>query len=280
LKDVVASFASLPEFKQRMRLDLEESKHELVDLGSFRMFVSTRDQAVGNVIYTRRSYEPHVARALADRLSPGMTFVDVGANIGYFSMLAAHAVGRDGQVFAFEPSPYNVKLLYLNARTNGYDNVHIFPFALSNREGFLSYQCLYSNGSTFPPPEELALLFSAPLVYATTLDRVLADVARVDVLKADIEGAEYLALSGGESLLKKHRPVIVSEFSPNGLRGNSQVTPEAYLNLLLLDQQYELSIIHPSNRLVPCGRDVGRILECYRQEGTEHIDIMASPSGR
>lgn len=82
------------------------------------MYASTSDSAVGSEIYRTRKYEPHVTSAIITRLKSGTGFLDIGSNIGYFSLLAASLVGLDGKVFSFEPSQYNIKLLYLNKHIN------------------------------------------------------------------------------------------------------------------------------------------------------------------
>ncbi len=72
---------------------------------------------------TREIYEPLETQLLLKRLKPGQTFVDIGANIGYYTLLAARQVGPAGRVYAFEPDEENFKLLQKNTEINGYSNV-------------------------------------------------------------------------------------------------------------------------------------------------------------
>jgi FkbM family methyltransferase len=74
------------------------------------------------------------------RLLPGGVFVDIGANVGYYTLLAARRVGREGRVIAFEPNPVSLKVLLLNTAPEG-DTIRVYPFTVSDRRGFLSHSC-------------------------------------------------------------------------------------------------------------------------------------------
>lgn len=275
LSDVVASYTNSLEFKGRRLGMLQDTEHTLVDLGSYKMYVSESDTAVGLHIGWSKTYEPHVTGAIKAVLKPGMCFVDIGANIGYFSMLAASVVGNEGQVFAFEPYQYNVKLLYHSAQVNGFSQIHIFPFAVANRNELFFYSNEASNGK-IESISDLGMSFSGDLVYAVKLDDFLS-VERLDVIKIDIEGAEYMALSGARQLLQKHRPTIFSEFSPPALMATSKASAEDYLQLLLVDGAYEISIINTDNRIIPCGRNTAQVIKFFEDARTDHIDIVAQP---
>jgi FkbM family methyltransferase len=181
-----------------------------------RMFLDDQDTLE---LATREIYEPLETRLLLERLKPGQTFVDIGANIGYYSLLAARKVGPGGKIFAFEPDPENFKLLQKNIAANGYENVTLIPKAVSDSQGEAK---LYLN------PKNLGdhRLYDSKdgrafvTVLKTTLDDVFQSLeSGPDFIKMDIQGAEGGALAGMRDLLKKSpRIILVSEFGPENLR--------------------------------------------------------------
>lgn len=186
----------------------------------FTLYVDPTDYAIGHTIARDRAYEPAVSAVLRHMLAEGATFVDAGANVGWFSMLAASVVGPSGRVFAVEPNPMNTGMVRLSAKENGFDNVEVATIALSNRTGAMALETDGSNGRVVPvdgpPPEPLRASY---VVASCTLDSLLATagVVRVDLMKLDVEGAEPLVLAGAAGTVARDRPVIVSEFYPLAL---------------------------------------------------------------
>lgn len=278
LANTVASYLSCREFKNRKLNTLSDADHVLVDLGTHKIFVSPADTVVGRHIYETKTYEPNVTAAITKATASGMCFVDVGANIGYFTMLASRLVGKGGKVIAFEPFQYNVKLLYLSARANGFDNIEIYPFAVADRQGLIAYDNMASNGVISEIENSLNSVLSTTLVYSVSLDGILQHLDRLDVLKIDVEGAEYMVLKGAHDLLKRFRPIIFSEFSPPFLQALSQVTAETYLQLLLVDSGYSISVLGSNGDTINCGRDLGKVVEYFNNSGSDHIDVAAYPA--
>jgi FkbM family methyltransferase len=161
-------------------------------------------------------------------VTPGMTFVDVGANVGYFTLLAASLGAR---VIAYEPTPAVFARLQQNVALNGFDNVTLVNAAVADQPGTLA---LYQS----PDDPEANNLFGdgdhSVEVPAVTLDDEMAErgVQKVDLLKIDAEGAEPLVLSGSVKLLANSpAPSIVMEVNPVTLRSaNSE--PAALLDKL------------------------------------------------
>jgi hypothetical protein len=100
----------------------------LVELPEFKIYAMTNDSAVGQTIITTKNYEPHVTDAIVKHLKPGDVFLDIGANIGYFTLLAASIVQDGGKVISFEPNPQNLQLLYSSIVENPFDNITIYPY--------------------------------------------------------------------------------------------------------------------------------------------------------
>ena len=212
-----------------------------VELNRFRLWIDDSDPAVSSVIARESDWEAHVAEALAPSFRPGATFVDVGANVGYHTFMAAALVGPAGSVMAFEPNSENCRLLQLSKLENGAENVVILPFALDRTDGirYLSSH-LGTNAGLIPDARDDLLAGRGTPIYATTLDSLAP--ARIDVLKVDVEGAEFRVLDGARETLRRDKPLLVMEFSCEMVRRVSEVDPAEALQELL-DLGYELFIL-------------------------------------
>jgi FkbM family methyltransferase len=153
-------------------------------------------------------------RFLSGFLKPGMTFFDVGAYHGIYSIVAAKRVGPHGRVVAFEPSARERRRLRLHARMNRVW-VEVEPYAISAQMGscpfFTVLAGLTSMNSLVPPPIKDPVRRTP--VEAISLDQYLAAgrVGKVDVLKIDIEGGELEAFRGARATLEVARPPIICE---------------------------------------------------------------------
>ena len=202
-----------------------------VDVLGHRMTLDDRDSLRLSVA---RVIEPTLTRFVQATVKPGDTVLDVGANIGYFTLLFARAVGAGGRVVALEPDPQNVALLTRNVERNGYaDRVTILPCAAWDASGPLRlFRSDENRGDhhvydTGDGRESLT-------IDALRLDDYapLAERPPVALVKMDIQGAEYRALLGMRALLERSRDVVLlTEFWPAGLI-NAGTPPGAYLDLL------------------------------------------------
>jgi FkbM family methyltransferase len=235
LRGVVASYLNSVEFANRGLvsglISEDKKEYEMVRLPEFSMWLSRQDTQVGSPIAAFGEYEPHVTREIRARLLHGSTFLDVGANIGYFSLLAASIVGPEGKVFAIEPNPANTRLLYASCGLNNFTNIAIVQAAADRTWGLLWLRALYSNGTVEPLPAKLNKLLSQPTVMALPIDTA-TDGQRVDLIKIDVEGYEFRALSGALRTIERWHPAIVSEFTPGVLPERSGIQPEEYLRFL------------------------------------------------
>jgi FkbM family methyltransferase len=191
-----------------------------VPLPHGRLYLDLRDDGVGRPLYEKRSYEPRETRFLANVLRTGMTFVDVGANIGYFTVLAARKVGASGRVVAVEPEPYNYSLLERNVRENGCENVTLCKEALGASRGRAILGCSVNNFGDhrlYDSHNEVRRRIEIPV---STLDDVLARhrIGHVDVVKMDVQGYECKVVEGMETILRSARTLtVLSEFWPLGM---------------------------------------------------------------
>lgn len=181
-------------------------------------------------------FEPAETKWVKSYLRPGMTFVDVGANVGYYTWLAASLVGNSGRVLAFEPSPQAFQRLIGILAANNVTWVDCHNVALSDREGVLKLHIPpISYGNHNPSMVPYCQGMTSLEVRAETLDRVCqtAGVARIDLLKADVEGAELAILKGAEAIVRAGMVrAVLCEFNPTCVQdaGSSIAELEAWFS--------------------------------------------------
>ncbi len=168
------------------------------------------DKNIENVIYERGVYEQGTVSVLLDFLSPENTFLDVGANIGFLSLIAAKQIGEKGSVYAFEPFPNTYDILKENKSLNSYDQIKTFAFALGNQT---------ETKSIYPEKENRG---GASIVNHISDGGIDIDIKRiddltlttkVDVIKIDVEGFELEVLKGGQKIIINDRPKLIVEHS-------------------------------------------------------------------
>lgn len=275
LEDVVMSYVNSLEFARRKNNFLSKSWDAdlfLKQLDAFSIYVRDGDAAVGRDV-KKGDYEPHVTRIFQERVKPGMYVLDIGANIGFFTLLSAALVGPSGSVMAIEPNPENAKLVELSRRANGFENVTIVQAGAGRALGLLVLNTAYSNGTTSALSDDAAQLADATTVPCLRIDDIFPEDKPVGFIKIDIEGAEYNALLGASKLIKRCHPVIVSEFSPSLLQGISGIDARDYLKFIL-DFGYRVSIIEHRGDPAACGQDIDKVMNAYEKCGGDHIDIL------
>ena len=148
-------------------------------------------------------------------LQQGMTFLDIGAYHGVYSLIASKKLGRGGQVVAFEPSPRERERMRLHLRYNRIESVTLEPYALAAEDGTASLAVVIDGFTTMnslrPPPIDQAT--KQVTVDATTLDGYLdrKRIDRIDLMKIDTEGGEVDVFRGADKLLSRIRPLIICE---------------------------------------------------------------------
>jgi FkbM family methyltransferase len=156
-----------------------------------------------------------VQNALARHLPRGGTFYDVGANVGFFSLISARMVGPSGNVYAFEPVAANVKAVRANAGANSFHNVHVFEVAVSNAPG--AQELLLTDWDGGGMLETSAVPAASPTGRVCVSVVVLDDFIRAQKLlpptfvKIDVEGVEFEVLQGMSRTLAEHKPVLLYE---------------------------------------------------------------------
>jgi FkbM family methyltransferase len=255
---------TLQEFRQWLRRRLLRQGHRqaTVCVNGFRMTLDLRDPVISDWLFIQRTWEPYESSLMARALRPGATFVDVGAHIGYYTLLAAREVGRRGRVLAFEPAPENYALLAHNVRQNHLEQVvQTANLAVSERSQELTlYLCEQNNGDhrIYPTTPNDDKLFNygqtrKPMpVRAISLDEYLEQhpVGPIDMIKLDVQGAELKVLRGMQTTLQQNPNVtLFMEYWPYGLR-QSGSDPAQLLSMLSQQAGMSLLQILPNTKQV------------------------------
>ena len=276
LDDLVRSYLESLEFSLRFKNVFQQRALDnisLKQLKEFSIYVRDGDSAVGKHISNERDYEPHVSAVFRDRIKSGMHVLDIGANIGYFTMLSASLTGSSGSVIAIEPNTDNIKLLEVSRRKNSFEHISVVQSAAGREIGLLVLNTSYSNGTTSSLSDDVSSVINSTTVSCLPIDLIVPQGRPIDFIKIDVEGAEYNALLGGSNLIRRYHPVITSEFSPDLMPGISGVDGLQYLQFLL-DFGYKISVIELNGELSKCGQDIHKVMNAYRASGSDHIDIL------
>jgi len=171
------------------------------------------EETLGECFYLYGSFEKPELLYMSKAINQGSTVIDVGANIGLFTIVMAQATGPKGRVFAVEPLTSNIERLKANVVSNNLDNVSIIPFAAGAVDGETSLY-LASDGAYGSTLE--ANDFSTGQVTRVPMarmDRIWNETGtpRIEAMKIDVEGGELAVLEGCKSLLQACRPLILIE---------------------------------------------------------------------
>ena len=167
-------------------------KHQAITYFGSKMRVDLMD-SLDNTIFFFGIWEPNISKEIERRLKPGGTFVDIGANIGYYSLLASKAVGERGKVIAIEASPSIFELFNDNMSINRVTNVRSVNLAVSDKNDVLT---VYDGGKGNRGATSTIATWrdgkASAQVKATTLNQILSpeEIRQVSLIKIDVEGAE------------------------------------------------------------------------------------------
>ncbi len=208
------------------------------------ILVDARDMSVSAHLLLSGQWENWVESAIMPLLQPGMSFCDVGAQMGYYTLLGAARIGHTGRLHAFEPNPRAASLLRRSIALNGLDRfVTLHEAAAGAVPGTarLIVDPHFPGGATMARPAQGTEQFhDVPMI---TLDSVMADVPELHVLKIDAEGAEALVLAGAQGLIARSpKLAIILEFY------TSMPLPQGPLEFLRQMQAdgFALEVVHPS----------------------------------
>lgn len=263
----VKKYPAFEAFKKSILYFLK--KATLVNVMGQKMFLDP-----GDALQLSRtgSYEPFSTAIAKKNIKKGDTVLDIGAYIGYYTLIFAALVGREGRVFAFEPEPESFTLLKKNIAANHYENVTALNKAVADYTGKTA---LYLSGvnktdsRVYDSQDNRAHIE----VKSVCLDQYFQDYAAgVDFIKIDIQGAEVKALRGMINLLKRSKNIkILTELYPSGLQTCSASAQE-YLGSLIGLGFKIYNINETKKKLEPV--DPGALLEIYTPESNNATNLF------
>lgn len=195
-------------------------------------------------LYFEHEYEKHVTRCLETYLKPGETFIDVGAHVGYYSLMASRLVGTEGQVVSFEPNQENFVRLCGHVKLNDVRNIRPLNLAVSDKGGLREFFVNpFNDGGhslqSFDGYEALRKVRVESISLDEFVEKQLGGKA-IEFVKIDVEGHQLNVLRGMQRILRRSMPKIILEMSETD-RGNNDVFQ------LLESQGYQYCRLDNSN---------------------------------
>lgn len=264
----------------------------VIEIQGSKMILNVNDESYAmrktfTAYASRDVHEKATTELFKQTVKEGNTVVDLGANLGYFTLLAAKIVGDKGKVFSFEPEPKNYSYLKKNIGINNYKNVMAFQKAVSDKNGKTKlYICDYDSGHHTINRYDGIKAYSHGRkieeksidIETVTLDSFLDGRAdSVNAIKIDVEGAEMLALLGMNNILKKNKDIkMIIEFFPLLIEkmGNS---PREFIRKLMEDYNFSIFVIpedyDSSMEKVTKIDTVDEIMK-LRQKEEDHVNLF------
>jgi len=239
----------------------------LAEVLGHKMWLNPCDTGIAPALLLFGAWEKFIVEIFKREIKKGMTVLDIGANIGYYTLIAANLVGRNGRVFAFEPEPNNFFYLKENIKANSYENVVCcIQKGVSNKTGetklflddeTITYHRIYDIGNGR----------KSVTINTITLDDFFKNSnAKIDFIKVDVEGAEAAVFQGMTNILKENKKIkIITEFYPLRLIDYGY-DPETFLNELMKYSFKLYNINEPKQKIEPiyvnCIKEICNIKNC------------------
>lgn len=227
------------------------------------MYIDSRDLSLTPHLFLQGYWEPDVTRFFLRLVKPGMRVVEVGANVGYYTLLACSLVGPAGKVTAFEANPAAAALTRRSLSVNGFrDRARVVEMAVTDAPGTVTLHCLdrrQGDSSLFDfsadqlafPGDQVTRL----QVPATSLDAFCGQDEPIDLIRLDVEGAEPLVFEGMRRILERNlRIKILLEFHPDRIRC-SGLDPAMFLESIIA-MGFVIQALGPRGRLQRLPKDV------------------------
>jgi FkbM family methyltransferase len=189
-------------------------KHVLKTIHGVKMMINpSLDKGVELSLFETGTYEKGTIQLLGKYLKPGSRFLDIGANIGFMSVIASKVVGKSGIVYAVEANPGTVPILQTNIELNDCKNVEVLPIALSDVQGtailFENWEVNRGGASLISQSDNQEGIE----VKMERLDDLFDENTAVNLVKIDVEGFEPQVIRGGMNWFRKQLPVFIIEVS-------------------------------------------------------------------
>lgn len=208
-----------------------------------KMRIDKHDTVISDYLSENKVWDDYQTTIIKNILKQGDIAIDIGAHIGYYTLLFAKLVGPSGKVYSFEPEIHNFKLLKQNIEANKFDNIHVYKKAVASKK---SYRTLYIHRTNTGDNR----LFYSPgfskkvSVETVSLDHFLGSKLKaVNFMKVDIQGFEFRALQGMKDLITKNPSLnMVVEYCPKGI-SQSGSKPHEFIRLVR-SMKFFIYLIH------------------------------------
>ena len=237
-----------------------------------KIFLDTRDMTLVPHIILNGIWEPAVTRVITDFLQPGQRVLEVGSNLGWYTLLIAHHIGPSGRLISFEANADLAKFTFDSICINGFtERVQLHSLAVSDKTGETTFYVrgrhLGNSSLGKASQEHLDELYDSLQSIVTptvALDTFLqGNDRKIDLMKIDVEGAEPLVFKGMEQILRENENItIIMEYSPLQMQGIGLDPAEAMSMLFQLGfNAYQIE--NPSAELIPANAETLRqIVHC------------------
>ncbi|MFH1292185.1 MAG: FkbM family methyltransferase [bacterium] len=243
---------------------------ETVKINDSIVALNKRDPVVSGALMLG-VYETFEALQIQKKLKPGMVAIDIGANIGYYTAMAAKSVGHSGKVFAFEPDPENFSFLKKTVALNQFQNVECNRIGISNSEG---------RGQLYLSPENMGdhRIYTSPAgrqsieIEMMSIDFFMKKngLQRVDLIKMDIQGAEGLAIQGMRKVIADNPHIkMFTEFWPQGIE-RTGLSPSSILRTIE-EMGFKIFMINKKNGDLEPVQDFNIFANNFR--GREYVNL-------
>lgn len=245
-----------------------------INVSGLKLFVDSSDMGIVPSLLNHGEHESYETKLLLSLLKPGMIIADIGANIGYYSLLITEYLKDDCKVFSFEPESRNYDLLRKNIKLNKFNNIFPVKKALSNKSGTVTlYTDITNKGNPSFSEKNVKIIDKSENVETITLDDFFENQqVDLDLIKIDTQGAEALIFEGAHNILKTN-VIIIMEFWPYGLK-NMNYDPLELLNKI---ESYGFYInVIGENRLKTIESSYKKIIEdCEsRKSGRGFVNLL------
>lgn len=209
------------------------TKPTSVIVNGYKLFINPKDKVLSDVLIRDNIWESMETNYFLSKIKKGNIILDIGANIGYYTLLFSKLVGSKGKVFSFEPDPDNFRILSKNVFFNKLRNVVLVNKAVSDKTGKLNLFLDEMNKGDHRSYDSNDGRKSIEINSISLDDYFKAYKGKIDFIKIDTQGAEGMILRGMGKVLKSRKNIqIVCEFWPMGL-SKSKFKPKEFLNLLM-----------------------------------------------
>ena len=195
------------------------------------VYYNSLDRMIATILWKFGFLEGYEMNLFLSFLKEGDVMLDVGANMGVYSLISSSKIGRNGKIIAFEPDSDNFKIIKKSIEVNRFNNISVFPFAVSDKEEQIFFEKnTFNSGNHHIRKKKTSVTQSS--IDAIKLDDFLKKEEKIDIIKMDIQGAEFFAFHGMKEIIEKFPNILIfAEYWVYGLK-KMGVNPKEYIDLL------------------------------------------------